>query len=111
MAFYVGQKVVAIADPGDGHEYFIHPAHKLGAAEPVVGEVYTIRAFVKSKVQERFSFLALAEIRNEPMYLPAEGGLIEVAWPEFRFRPIFERKTDISIFTDMLTPKTEQVSA
>ncbi len=27
------------------------------------------------------------------------------------FRPVVGRKTDISIFTDMLTPKTEQVSA
>lgn len=30
-------------------------------------------------------------------------------WFKSRFRPVVERKTDISIFTEMLTPKREPV--
>lgn len=109
--FYVGQKVVAIADPEDGHEYFIHPGHRLSVTEPVVGQTYTIKAFVKSNEERRFSFLALEEIRNEPVYLAKEGGWVEVAWPDFRFRPVVQRKTDISIFTAMLNPSKQGVDA
>jgi hypothetical protein len=110
MAFYVGQKVVALPDPEGGHEYFIHPGHGLRLNEPVVGQVYTIRGITESRLPEPFGFLWLNEVHNEPMHLEAEG-IVEVSWPDYRFRPVVERPTDISIFKAMLTPKTAEIDA
>lgn len=77
MAFHVGQKVVCV----DASE------HKALHA----GTVYTIAAIHH---EDGETFVGLLEIpRNH------------ADWYAWRFRPVVEPKTDISIFTAMLTPK------
>lgn len=89
--FYVGQKVVCVRDNNDayGREMLITKM-----------VVYTVASLVKSNFGR--DGITLQELSPPP-------GV--VGWLNELFRPLVERKTDISIFTDMLKPKTEQVSA
>jgi hypothetical protein len=86
MAFRVGQKVVCI-DNG------------MGAmdASPYLqkGDVYTVTASRIDLVG--WPVIGLAGVRYQ--------------WSAERFRPIVERKTDISIFTAMLNPSLEDVAS
>ncbi|MEO6382006.1 MAG: hypothetical protein ABIO35_08410 [Nitrobacter sp.] len=94
MAFYVRQKVVCVDD-----QDFICPDND--AAAPKRGVIYTIRT-IYSDYRNK-PLVHLDEIRNEPRkWLTGhhEGGFFAQ-----RFRPVIERKTDISIFTEMLTDK------
>lgn len=104
MAFYVGQKVVCVRD--DFSDAYKHPAL---IALPRAGSVYTVRKCV------RWLFLSATqfEIEEAAIYLEEIHNL-EHDWigigfyehPFFagRFRPVVERKTDISIFTALLDP-------
>ncbi len=76
MAFYVGQKVVCVRDTGDQHgrEMLIKQ-----------GQVYTIASFVVSNWGAKG--ITLEEVAPPP-------GI--VGWKTCLFRPITERKTDIS---------------
>jgi len=74
------------------------------------GSVYTIR-----DIDHRAEFLlhGAPTIRLEEVVAPIQlGTILEWSWePGFhprRFRPVIERKTDISIFTEMLTPKVRE---
>lgn len=96
--FRVGQKVVCIDDA-------CLPGYKWGEGKPEVGKVYTVREI------GLISFIDGSPcIRLEELYRPnarAHG----VKHPDMpymarRFRPAIERKTDISIFTKMLTKQT-----
>jgi hypothetical protein len=89
MTFRVGQKVVCVNDNGRS----LRPSWEI---LPVRGETYTIRCIEGRAVR-------LAEIINDPF--PYSEGLGELKFLASRFRPIVERKTDISIFTKMLTPQ------
>ncbi len=106
--FYVGQKVVAVTAP-EGHDHFVVPkwAH-LKITEPVVGQIYTVRGFILSTKKEEY--LYVEEIINERMNFKGDG-LIEPAWPVLRFRPLVERKTDISIFERLLNPSKQTEDA
>lgn len=88
--FRVGQPVVCIKGvSGYGTEIV-----------PPVGGVYTIREFGS------FGGIRLVEIINTPMrYIE---GMVECTFDVESFRPVVERKTDISIFRAMLntTPET-----
>lgn len=91
--FRVGQKVTPKNDrpwewEGDGCSY------------PQFGVVYTIRAL---EMQEDGLYLLLDEVRNEPCQF--DEGFGEQNWEAVEFRPVVERKTDISVFTKMLTGK------
>lgn len=96
MAFYVGQKVTRkIAAPWVNVST---GAIAQGFSFPEPKRVYTIRA-IKDFGPSHGCGLTFVEIRNQP---------IEGEEPHFQgtcFRPVVERKTDISIFTAMLTPK------
>lgn len=91
MAFYVGQKVECIQDTGDQHgrEMFIRK-----------GAIYTIASFVVSNWGTEG--VTLLEVAPPP-------GI--VGWKPSLFRPIVERKTDISVFEAMLNPSKQEVSA
>ncbi len=105
--FYVGQKVVAVPDEG-GAEWFVLPKWRhLKLIEPVCGVVYTVRE-VRAAYADEPAYLVLEEVRNRPLHFEEEG-VFETGWPAHRFRPVVERKADISIFTNMLQP--EQVPA
>jgi len=78
VTFRVGQKVVCV-EPID---------------ELVKGEIYTISAVGRFDGGENV-MVDVAEIQNYAPY----------AWYSYRFRPIVERRTDISIFKKMLKPR------
>lgn len=105
MAFYVGQKVVFLGFinarvPGKnchGWEQF-----------PQAEQVYTVRSVSAFPVTGGV-MLRLEEVVNAPS--PYIGGIYEIGFAAERFRPVVERKTDISIFKAMLNPSDERVSA
>jgi hypothetical protein len=83
VAFLVGQRVVCVDDHPDdfGREIFVKK-----------GGVYTV--------------IKCFDWHGIPGVLIAEHDPGEAAgWLARRFRPIVERKTDISIFTAMLKPQ------
>ena len=96
--FRVGQKVVCIYD---GWQSFFHP----GEGKPEKGIVYTIRdVYVRDR--DGSAFLRFEEIRNPLIY---RNGEAECSYAAHRFRPVVQRKTDISIFKALLTPSKEKV--
>lgn len=101
MNFRIGQKVVCVRKAK-------YPNSLHGDEITVkVGVVYTIRELYAIPENGHLG-LRFLEIRNEPrQYLNA---FMECGFYANRFRPLVERKTDISIFTRMLTPSKEKVS-
>jgi hypothetical protein len=98
MTFRVGQKVVCIdAD-------FPHSMYSEYVQFPKKNGVYEIRGILPFvDPADGRQFIYLAGITNRKLaYLQ---GAFESAFPSNRFRPIVERKTDISVFTKMLTPE------
>lgn len=98
MTFHVGQKVVCIRDI---EPYF-------DEAMPEVGRVYTVRSI------EGFLLgvgIRLVEIINPPR--DYSNARCECSFWIGAFRPVVEKKTDISIFTALLNPspakETERV--
>ena len=100
MAFHVGQKVVCVI----GHT-------NKGARWPaqiVVGGIYTVRE-IDTRCVSRWKQLGLRlEEYCEPAKMTSVG-MWETPFPADHFRPVVERKTDISIFQKMLTPDHETV--
>jgi hypothetical protein len=103
--FHVGQKVVCVN--GSAH------ANYSDIAAPVRGAVYTIREIVLSEAGN--AHFLLVEIRN-----PARDGFLgqglgygrgEPRFHHNRFRPIVTRKTDISIFTEILRKHSSKQGA
>jgi hypothetical protein len=86
MTFLVGQKIVCIDDADQG-EFLQCPV--------VADAIYTISGFADDGLG-----LFLLEIRRGCFYWGD-------SWSKCRFRPIVERKTDISIFIQMLSPEKE----
>lgn len=95
MTFRIGQKVVCIMPEWPGSQDVPN--------RPAFKEVYTIRAFVPD------GGLLLCEIHNPPM--DHIEGYCEPAWWPGRFRPVVERKTDISVFTEILRKATKKIPA
>lgn len=96
--FVVGQKVVLVHDfdpgvrasaPGDG------------ITLPQMGVVYTIRE-IGLYCDEPIVWLN--EIVNEPHFYIDIFDVAEQGFGATRFRPVVEKKTDISVFTAMLAP-------
>lgn len=90
--FHVGQKVVCV----DGKPY---SELTKGGWCPHTGGVYTIRSIF---LWDEKPFLRLDEYHDtgRPNGPWGEGG-----WNALRFRPVVQRKTDISVFKDMLIPR------
>lgn len=100
--FYVGQKVVCVNDkPLAGFAPFG------GAEKLIVGAVYTIaRILVDSHDIE---IVHLEEVHRDQQSIEDWGP--DCGYRAVRFRPIVEKKTDISIFTAMLNPSERKVKA
>ena len=92
-AFHVGQKVVCIRGA-------TRSSMTRGNWAPKTGGVYTVRGIYNGP--ERVDLNFEEYVHHEFHDCGAEYG-----WDASRFRPVVERKTDISIFTDML--KTQRV--
>jgi len=93
--FVVGQKVVFV---GAFSQNWKARAAEEGVILPVKGVVYTIRGF--DPVTVNGVFIWLNEIRND-ICIPAGR---EYSFAAEEFRPVVDRKTDISVFKAMLTP-------
>lgn len=78
--FYVGQKVVCVDDSLPANPW--HRRHPL-----VLKQIYIVESL------EGPYCIAIDNSRR--------------AWQNWRFRPLIEHKTDISIFTKLLTPTRE----
>lgn len=101
MTFYVGQKVVCV--DGKLSAEYAALAHDLNIVMPTENSVYTIRDIVRDFIVGK-EHCRLVEIKNPIInWLIQESS--EPAFSVSRFRPAVERKTDISVFTEMLTPK------
>lgn len=98
--FHVGQKVVCVRDE------WITLA---GESTPKAGVIYTIRNIEAADAGEDGVYLQLVEIVNAPR--PYIDGHKESAFWSLGFRPVVERKTDISVFTEMLKTAPETVPA
>ena len=91
MTFRVGQKVVCI-DASKRRLLGVWAADI-----PVKGCVYTVDGFLEHPLGPG---LILVEIKND---IDEHGG----AYDARRFRPVVERKTDISVFTRLLVSGTK----
>jgi hypothetical protein len=100
MAFRIGQKVVHVhgAFPPDPPE--CRYDHEI---DPVLGEVYTVRAIVDCP--GGLAGLLLVEIVNQPDYY--DGGYAEVVFCATCFRPV--RTTDIGVFRSLLKSRPLEV--
>jgi hypothetical protein len=88
--FRIGQKVVCI--DANGKLYPDKPYPKQGG-------IYTVRAIFFDPI----AILLLAEIKNEPLNCCCRcRQRHEPGYQASRFRPLVERKTDISIFVNIL---------
>lgn len=103
MAFHVGQKVACIKR-GSWSYRIDGRATMFGEICPNCGDILTIREMI---VSDDTLFLRFKEIQN-PL-CEYRNGLSECKFAASRFRPVIERKTDISIFTKMLMPNLESV--
>jgi hypothetical protein len=101
--FRVGQKVVCIAPVVGGYG---------DESNPVIGSVYTIRDIECPRPGGiHHTGLRFDEILNEPRAYRGYDELSEVSFSALKFRPIVERKADISVFTKMLADKRENIDA
>lgn len=93
MTFRVGQKVTMIKPWAQGptcyHETFTE-----------FGEIYTVR---ENLMVDHYPAIRVAEIVNAP-HIYHKRGRIELPFPAYNFRPIVERKTDISALKALLVP-------
>lgn len=91
-----GVQCVCINDDWGG---FILGEHQVPVRLPMLNEVLTIVGVSRS---DNGVFLWFEEIPT----IQADGPLIAdgIRWHVSHFRPLIKRKTDISIFTAMLTP-------
>ncbi len=96
MTFRVGQKVVCINVGPNVSPLLTGVWIPDGwrADTPIINSVYTVDAIVG--LPGNRTGLVLAEIKNTATW--------KFAFDMRRFRPIVERKTDISVFKRMLTP-------
>ena len=93
--WFRGQKVVCIDDT----DFPISKMH--GFATPVKDVVYHIREIVDYPHLNCVGF-SFVEIRNPAVRW--RDGLREITFHQSKFRPVIEKKTDITIFTEMLKP-------
>jgi len=92
MAFRIGQKVVCVNDT------WRDTLIDCPGGVPVKGGVYTVRGFCEHYPE--ITSIYLEEIVNPPFkYLV---GAYEPSFLAWRFRPVVERKTNISVFKEIL---------
>lgn len=97
--FVVGQKVVCVVDEWSKAGMMVLLAH--GPHQfPKKGCIYTIRNI--DVFPGGYIYLHFVEIVNP--VISFDHGDWEQGWDHRRFRPLIERKTDISVFKAMLTP-------
>jgi hypothetical protein len=104
--FHIGQKVTPIGRQlSESETLNFNAALKHGVVFPKKGEVYTVReaTVVTRSTGEEVLVLRLCEIHNKRMKF-TNGKIGEIGFNADCFRPVVERKSDISIFKAMLNP-------
>lgn len=106
--FSIGQKVVCITRRSLYPNYIGRLRHPPALK---VGGIYTIRDIDARYIE----LVGEPGVRLEELCFPPHEciwGMVEPAFAMSRFRPIVERKTDISLFTEMLPkePAKETIS-
>lgn len=99
MTFRVGQRVVCISDGTTAMRKFP------GSQYPLKNNVYTIATI---NDWPSGTLLTFCEMDNRNFIGKTVNGVFCTIEPGFgarHFRPLTERKTDISVFTKMLTPQ------
>ena len=113
--FTVGQKVLAVkkVSPTERDIRMVEAAKRAGVIFPKPGEVYTIRdIFTAARIDgEVVVCVRVAEVINNPQMRFNTGFVGEIGFNASCFRPLVQRKTDISIFTDMLIEQKQPVQA
>jgi hypothetical protein len=96
--WFIGQKVVCVNDTA-----FIP---RRGEKCPKKDVVYTIRE-IHTPPERKRVYLLLAEIVNDKHKYSRyfEGNKIEAGFSETRFRPLVDKKTDISSLEELLVTK------
>lgn len=98
--FIVGQKVVCVSvTPEDWRSK--------GCVYPVIGGQYTIGK-VTTCFFDGTVIVSLKEIGEQIAFL--DGRTCWLCFPASAFRPLTARKTDISVFTDMLQQQKQPVA-
>jgi len=92
MNFRPGERVAYIGETGDDAGRKVPPVNA-----PIKGGVYTVRGYVPESCGLSSSALLLVELVNAPS---PDG---EPTFFDGRFRRVVVKKTDISVFTSMLT--------
>lgn len=106
--FQVGQKVVCIDDSEP--DFISTVAQVVGGMDGLrKGATYTIRSVFVDPFYNAVC-VRIVEIQRLPLSV-VRGVRYEGGYDPARFRPVIERKTDISIFTALLTSQPEQVPA
>ncbi|WP_430256515.1 hypothetical protein [Neorhizobium sp. DAR64872/K0K18] len=101
-SFRVGQKVVCVwieKTYPDGFVVLQEPNM------PEIGRVYTVRAVIEGLVKNT-PCIKVEEIADQRISALLHGDFVtgDVVFEAAGFRPLVERKSDISIFKAMLTP-------
>lgn len=91
MTFFVGQKVVCVDDST------VSFLGWCSGAEVTQGKIYVVRGIAVTA-------LGVPGLRLIERINRGNSGLADYPYRATRFRPVTERKTDISIFSEMLTP-------
>jgi len=106
--FHVGQKVVCVnASEMDEAPVGVRIVGDLDGLRK--GAIYTVRSIYIDHVWGG-ACIRLHEIERRPLSF-FNGQYFESGYDPSRFRPIIERKTDISIFRAMLNPQKTEVTA
>lgn len=93
--FFVGQKVVCVNnDPCTKRS----PNAWWNGDRPTLGQIYTIKRIILD--WESYEIVHLVELDRSETAKERFGP--DVGYGSYRFRPLIERKTDISIFTQIL---------
>ena len=105
--FHVGQRVVCVKLDKmfpDGVIALEDPI------DPIIGKIYHVREILIGKIGG-IPCIKLAEIPDQKIRFMFHGDLRlgDVVYDATGFRPVVERKTDISIFKAMLTKTDELV--
>lgn len=97
--FQVGQKVICVDDA-----QIIPSSNPIDQIPLECGSIYTVR-WIGPQYFSGLDKIVLS-VRLEETLRP-----FDYPFGADRFRPVVERKTDISVFTRMLTPHDEKVGA
>ena len=104
MSFRVGMKVVRVGSKRSCENLWI--AENIKFTYPKIGDVVTIKTI---NDWPRWTILTFCEHDNS--HLAGVVSEIEPGFGSEHFRPIVERKTDISIFKRMFNPSKQGVDA